>query len=213
VLYRSSEEWENFIRAAHRNDLQIAIHCIGDAAITQIVQIYEKVQNECAKNLQHAIIHCELTSDEMLDRIAAADCCTIMQPMFDRLWAGRDGLYETRLGKERTSRTNRLASIYQRGILLTGGSDWYITDINALKGIDAATRIHNEKERLSPYQAVELYTKNAARLSSDEKRFGILEKGKEADFICLENDIFSSRNISEISIKSIFRKGVKVYQG
>ena len=158
-LYHSDEFWENFIRKAHDSDLQIAIHCIGDAAISQILKLYEKVQTEQPKDLRHEIIHNELTSDQMLDRIAQARVSAVMQPMFDRLWGGENALYEMRLGKERTSRTNRLASIYNRGILLTGSSDWYITEMNALKGIDAAVRIHNENERLTPYQAVEIYTK------------------------------------------------------
>ncbi|MCF7794565.1 MAG: amidohydrolase [Candidatus Cloacimonetes bacterium] len=212
ILYRTNETWEKIIRAAHENNLQMAVHCIGDAAIEQILTIYEKLQKEDPKDLQHEIIHCELTSDEMLDRIAAAKCSAVMQPMFDRLWAGTGGLYETRLGKERTSRTNRLASTYRRGILLTGGSDWYITDINAMKGIDAATRIHNKNERLTLFQAIEIYTRNAAKLSFDEDRFGTIEIGKEANFTCLKEDVFTSQNIAEIEVKNIFRKGKEIYR-
>ncbi|HPR16956.1 MAG TPA: amidohydrolase family protein, partial [Candidatus Cloacimonadota bacterium] len=212
MLYRTTEEWERIIRQAHENDLQMAVHCIGDAAITQILSIYEKLQKENPKNLQHELIHCELTSDEMLDRIAAAGCSAVMQPMFDRLWAGEDGLYQTRLGKERTARTNRLASIYKKGILLTGGSDWYITDVDPLQGIDAAVRLHNPQERLTPYQAVEIYTTNAAGLSSDQHRFGTIEAGKEADFSCLKEDIFSSDKIADIPVQSVIRKGEFIYR-
>lgn len=206
-LYRSSKSWNNFIQDAHKNNLQVAVHCIGDAAISQILAIYEKVQKENPKDLRHAIIHNELTTEDILDREKNAKVSVIMQPMFDRLWANPGGLYENRLGKERTLRTNRLASIYKRGILLTGSSDWYITEMNALKGIDAATQIHNKNERLSAYQAVEIYTKNAAALSFDEDRFGTLEVGKQADFICLQNDIFNSVSIAEIQINAVIKKG------
>ena len=207
ILYRSDDFWQNFIRKAHKNNLQVGIHCIGDAAISQILNCYEIVQQEDPKDLKHMIIHNELTSDEILDRMAKANVSAAMQPMFDRLWAGENGLYEQRLGKERASRTNRLASIYNRNILLTGGSDWYITDINALKGIDAATRIRNKKEQLTPYQAIEIYTKNAAILSSDHNRFGTIEKGKLANFVCLDEDILSSRSIKDIKINSVVVEG------
>ncbi len=206
-LYRSSKSWNNLIQNAHNNNLQVAVHCIGDAAISQILAIYEKVQKDDPKDLRHAIIHNELTSEDILDREKNAKVSVIMQPMFDRLWASPGGLYEDRLGKERTLRTNRLASIYKRGILLTGSSDWYITEMNALKGIDAATRIHNENERLSAYQAVEIYTKNAAELSFDEDRLGTLEVGRQADFICLQDDIFTSGSIAEIKIAAVIKKG------
>ena len=207
ILYRSSKSWTNFIQDAHKNNLQVAVHCIGDAAISQILAIYEKVQKDNPKDLRHAIIHNELTTEDILDREKNAKVSAIMQPMFDRLWASPGGLYESRLGKERTSRTNRLVSIYNRGILLTGSSDWYITEMNALKGIDAATRIHNKNERLSAYQAVEIYTKNAAALSFDEDKLGTLKVGKQADFVSLQDDIFTSGSIAEIQINAIIKKG------
>jgi len=207
ILYRSDEFWQNYIRKAHKNNLQVGVHCIGDAAVSQILTCYETVQQEEPKNLKHMIIHNELNNDEMLDRMTKANVSAVMQPMFDRLWAGENGLYEQRLGKERTSQTNRLASIYKRGILLTGGSDWYITDLNALMGIDAATRTHNEKEQLTPYQAIEIYTKNAAILSGDEDRFGTIEKGKLANFVCLDEDILESNLIQDIKIDSVIVEG------
>ena len=206
-LYRSSKSWNNFIQNAHKNNLQVAVHCIGDAAISQILTIYEKAQKDMPKDLRHAIIHNELTTEDILDREKNARVSVIMQPMFDKLWANPNGLYETRLGKERTLRTNRLASIYNRGILLTGSSDWYITKMNALKGIDAATRIHNENERLNAFQSVEIYTKKASELSFDENRLGTLEVGKQADFVCLQNDIFTSDLIAEIKIAAVIKKG------
>jgi predicted amidohydrolase YtcJ len=211
-LYRSSKSWNNFIQNAHKNNLQVAVHCIGDAAISQILAIYEKAQKDNPKDLRHAIIHNELTTEDILDREKNAKVSVIMQPMFDRLWANPNGLYENRLGKERTLRTNRLASIYNRGILLTGSSDWYITEMNALKGIDAATRIHNKYERLSAYQAVEIYTKNAAALSFDEDQLGTLEVGRQADFVCLQDDIFTSGSIAEIKIAAVIKKGcIKIH--
>ena len=132
-----------------------------------------------------------------------------MQPMFDRLWAGQDGLYEKVLGKERTSKTNRLKSIYHRGILLAGGSDWYITDLDALQGIDAATRIHNPQERLSRYQAIEIYTKNAAKICGEEALYGSLENGKRANFVCLQEDLFTTQSIKDVVIKSVYVRGVR----
>ena len=207
ILYRSDDFWKKYILKAHKNNLQVAVHCIGDAAISQILNCYETVQQKEPKDLKHMIIHNELTSNEILDRMAKANVSAVMQPMFDRLWAGKDGLYEKRLGAKRVSQTTRLASIYNRNILLTGGSDWYITDMNALMGIDAATRIHNEHEQLTPYQAIEIYTKNAAILSGDDNRFGTIEKGKLANFVCLKENILESSSIKDISIHSVIVEG------
>jgi predicted amidohydrolase YtcJ len=207
TLYRTDDFWEKFILEAHKEDLQLAVHCIGDRAIDQILKCYEKAQQTDPKDLRHEIIHNELTTDEMLDRIKYANVSAVMQPLFDRLWGNPGGLYETVLGKERTSRTTRLASIYQREILLTGGSDWYITEIDALKGIDASVRIHNSTERLTPYQAVKIYTSNAAALNFDEEKYGTLSPGLQADITILAEDIFHSEDIQNVEIVNVMRDG------
>ncbi|MBN1327609.1 MAG: amidohydrolase [Candidatus Cloacimonetes bacterium] len=207
ILYHTDEFWESFITRAHNHNLQIAIHCIGDAAISQILRCYHQVQKDNPKDLRHEIIHNELTSDQMLDRMAEADISSVMQPLFDRLWGGDDNLYEKVLGKERTSRTNRLRSILNRGILTTGGSDWYVTEMNALKGIDAAVRIHNPAEAISPFEAVSLYTSQAARLSFDEDRTGMILPGYQADLTCLAEDILSSSQIHSIKIRKVIKRG------
>lgn len=210
-LYHSDEFWLKFIRSAHIAGLQVAVHCIGDRAIDQILKCYETVQLENPKDLRHEIIHNELTSDPMLDREKRAGVSAVMQPRFDSLWAGPGGLYEKVLGKERTLSTNRLQSIYQRKILLTGGSDWYITELDPLLGIHSAVNLHNPAERLNPRQAIEIYTTNAARLSFDENRLGRLAKDYQADFVCLEKDILTTENIADIPVKSVFKAGKCIY--
>lgn len=209
-LYQTNRFWQNFIEKAHAKDLQIAIHCIGDRAIEQILTCYENVQNANFKDLNHQIIHAELTSDIMLDRVKRCGVSLVMQPMFDRLWAGKAGMYEKLLGKQRTLRTNRLASIFKKNILVTGGSDWYVTPLDAIGGIHAAVNIHNKKERITPFQALKMYTSHAARLSSDEDRLGILQANSQADFVVTDQDILHSHNIGKIKIEQVYKKGKKL---
>lgn len=206
-LYQSDEFWEKLITEAHANDLQVCVHAIGDAAISQILKYYEAVQKADPKDLRHEMIHNELNSDEMIKRIASAKVSAVMQPMFDRHWAGKAGLYERVLGIERTKQTTRLKSLYEAGVLLTGGSDWYITALDPLQGIDAAVRIHNPEERLTPFQAIDIYTRKAAHLSHDENRFGTLKAGKQADFVVLKDDIFTSKEIAKIAIDKVVKLG------
>jgi predicted amidohydrolase YtcJ len=207
VLYHDDAFWEKIITRAHASDLQVAVHCIGDRAISQILKYYEKVQKDNPKDLRHILIHNELTSDEMILRMGDSNIVAAMQPMFDRLWAGEDGLYENVLGTERTKRTTRLRSLRDAGVIIGGGSDWYVTEMDALAGIDAATRIHNQDERLSAYEAVELYTSHAAWLSHDETRLGQIAIGYQADFVLLDENPLTSENISEIEIVAVYKKG------
>ena len=207
MLYHDDAHWEKIISRAHDNDLQVAVHCIGDRAISQILKYYEKVQQENPKDLRHMLIHNELTSDEMIRRMGESNIVAAMQPMFDRIWGGKNGLYEKVLGKERTRRTTRLRSLRDAGVIIGGGSDWYVTEMDALAGIDAAVRLHNPQERLSPYEAVELYTSHAAWLSHDESRLGQLAKGYQADFVVLEDSPLVSDDIAGIKIISVIKRG------
>lgn len=210
ILYHDDDFWNAFVMEAHEKNLQVAVHCIGDRAVNQILTAYEKAQQKNPKDLRHELIHCELMNDEMLARASRANVSCVVQPMFDRLWGGDSDLYARVLGLDRAMQTNRFQSQRRNGILATGGSDWYITDLDALKGIDAAVKHHNPNEALKPYDAIKLYTVNAARLSHDENRLGLITQGYQADFICLEKDIFTEKDIASIPIKAVYKKGVRL---
>jgi predicted amidohydrolase YtcJ len=210
TLYHDDDFWVNFVMEAHNSNLQVAVHCIGDKAVNQILTAFETAQKQSRKDLRHELIHCELMSDDMIKRARNANVSCVMQPMFDRLWGGDSNLYAKVLGLDRAFSTNRLASITKQGILCTGGSDWYITNLQALEGIAAAVNHHNPKEALAHFEAVKLYTVNAAKLSHDENRLGTLAQNQQADFTCLESNIMNSKDIASIPILAVYKKGIRI---
>lgn len=211
--YHDQQFWDDFILSAHLNDLQTGVHCIGDYAVEQLITAIEKAQNQIRKDLRHQIIHCELISDAQIERMAQAGISAVMQPMFDRRWGGIEGFYTKVLGHERAQRTTRLNSLIKAGVLVTGGSDWYITDLNPLKGIHAAVNIHYPQERLSVYEAVKLFTVNAAKLAFLEKQTGQLSVGYDADFICLNKNIFETDDLLSVKCDQVYFQGKNVFSG
>ncbi|WP_319416780.1 amidohydrolase family protein [Marispirochaeta aestuarii] len=147
----------------------------------QIAGVLRRVYDEDPKALHHQIIHCEMVSDRSLELLEGLPAAAPVQPAFDALWGGEGGLYEKHLGKEGRALCNRYASLARAGVLLTGGSDWYITPLDPLGGIRAATRLSNPAERLSPFEAIRLYTVNAAKLTASDDRQGYLREGYECD--------------------------------
>lgn len=208
LLYHSDKFWSDFVTEAHNKDLQVAVHCIGDRAITQLVNTYSTVQKNNLKDLRHIIIHNELTNISIIKKMASANITSAMQPMFDHLWAGEDGMYQSVLGKKRVMMTNRFKTLLDHGVKVGGGSDWYVTELNALKGIDAAINHHNPSERLSHFDAIGLYTKNAAYLSHDEDKIGTLEKGKFADMVCTNKNLFLAYDHKKSKITKVIKKGI-----
>lgn len=213
ILYKSDQEWEKFIIEAHDSGLQVAVHCIGDAAIKQILAAYVKAQKENPQDLRHQIIHCELITDEqVIKTMNEYNVAAVMQPVFDLLWGGADKLYARVMGKERALHCNRFRSLESAGVLVTGGSDWYVTELNALKGIYTATNHHNPQERLTPYQALSLYTRHAARLIKAEYRVGMLAPGMEADLVCLDKDILQEQDLLPTNVLHVIKRGQTVFE-
>ncbi len=208
-LYQSDAFWQDFITRAHQHDLQVGIHCIGDRAIDQINKVYMSLANSDFKDLRHQLIHCEITDDTLINQIKASAAVPVMQPMFDHYWGGDDGFYARHLGIERSRRMNRFGSFLSRGVTITGSSDWYITPLDIRQSLDATINHHNPAERLNLPQAVDIYTKNAAWLSHDEKRKGQIAEGFDADFSILSYDP-SSANLDR-RVTAVIRKAELVY--
>jgi predicted amidohydrolase YtcJ len=211
-LYQTDAFWDQFLTAATTAGLQVGIHCIGDRAIRQINDVYLRLQRKYQHDLRHEIIHAELTPDDLVAEIALSHAVCVMQPAFDQYWGGETGFYHRVLGRERALQMNRFHSLSQQGITVTGGSDWYITELDAIRGIIAALQHHNPQERLTPFQAISLYTKNAAWLAHDENRLGQLAPGYQADFVCLDADLMQPENAERAKVIATYKAGKCIYE-
>ncbi len=205
-LYQNDEFWESFIWDAHKNNLQVGVHCIGDKAIAQIVNAYVKAQEREPKKLRHQIIHNELMSDESLKLMQKNNISAVMQPTFDRLWGGNNQFYAEVLGVDRALKTNRLKTIYDSGVLLAGSSDWYITSLNILEQLQAAISHHNPLERLSVNEAIMIYTRNSAKLEGVENK-GMIAKNFIANMTILRDDPFVNNSFLDNKVLSVINLG------
>ncbi|HOT77936.1 MAG TPA: amidohydrolase family protein, partial [Candidatus Wallbacteria bacterium] len=113
-----------------------------------------------------------------------------MQPVFETLWGGKEGMYAERLGVARALKSNRFASIIKSGAVIAGGSDSDVTPMSPLDGIAALLNLPNERERVSIYDAVSIFTKNGAYANFLERDRGSIAINKMADFTVLDKDIF-----------------------
>jgi predicted amidohydrolase YtcJ len=210
TLYHDNSFWEKFITEATGNNMQVAVHCIGDKAIKQINDVYLKLYKKHKHDLRHELIHCELTPDDLVEEIVKSHAVPVMQGAFDLYWGADDGFYHKVLG-ERYKQMNRFRTFKDKGVTITGGSDWYITELDALQGIRAAVQHHNPLERLDIYAAIDMYTKNAAWLSHDEHRLGQLSIGYDADFVCLSADILTDTGLATATVQATYKQGKQIY--
>ncbi|MFW5628966.1 MAG: amidohydrolase [Candidatus Cloacimonadaceae bacterium] len=211
ILYQTDDFWKAFITRAHQNDLQVAVHCIGDLAIKQINDVYLDLEQTDSRDLRHQLIHCEITPDSLVDEIAKSKAAAVMQPSFDLLWGGEEGFYARTLGKDNTFEMNRFASLLKQGVKVTGSSDWYITELDIVMSLQALLNHTNPDERLGLKDAIAIYTENAAWLSHDEDSLGMIEKGFVADFSVLGSLPSIDITDTKKQVKAIIREGEVVH--
>ena len=188
LLYLDREQLAVLFEEAAEAGLSPGVHAIGDVAIEQAVAAWETVARKRGSlgDLRPSIDHFEIARPDHIERAARIGLFLSMQPAFDYLWGGDDGMYEERLGPERARGMNLFRSALRSGCVVCAGSDSPITKMSALLGIHSLVNHHVMGERLTLDEALHAYTCDAARLSYAEERTGRLRPGMAADLTVLE---------------------------
>ncbi|WP_254535476.1 amidohydrolase [Halomarina litorea] len=174
------DELREFVARADDAGLQFTAHAIGDDAIETVLDAYADTADPAGA--RHRVEHAELLTDEAVGRFADLDVVASVQPNFLK-WAREDGLYEDRLGRERTRATNRYRDLLDAGVPLAFGSDCMPMD--PLLGVEQAVTAPGECQRLTVSEALRAYTRGAAYAAFEEDEAGTVEVGKRTDFTVL----------------------------
>ncbi len=204
-----STDLRELISRAHRNDLQVAIHAIGDRALQQTIDSLEEVLKSCDPVdyvPPHRIEHCEMATDEQIEKMAELDLIASMQPNFTGKWGLPEGMYEKRFSRDRLPELNRLDRFLDRGVKLSFGSDGMPFD--PLYGLHWAVNSPFESQTLSPREALKAYTSGAALAGGLEEKVGSLEIGKYADIVLLDGDpIQDPESIEDLTVETTIVSG------
>ena len=205
------EELNGTVAAATDAGFQFTAHAIGDEAIAAVLDAYEEASARDPGEARHRIEHVELADDEAIERLAETGVVASVQPNFLK-WARSDGLYEERLGAERTARTNRYRDMLDAGVELAFGSDGMPMD--PLVGVHHAVNAPAAAQRLTVTEALRAYTSGAAYAGFDEDRLGTVEPGKRADLVALDASPWEESDaIDEIDVALTVLDGEIVFDG
>lgn len=210
VLYFSQDELDEFILHAHQKDLQIAVHAVGGRAIEYLLNAYERVLSQHPKaNHRHRVEHFELPTAHQIKRAKDLGVILSMQPTYEYFFREPNGMYEIRLGKERSRQTNPFKKILDADIIIAGGSDGDVMPVDPILGIHAAVNHPNHNYRISPYEALKMFTVNAAIGIFEENIKGTIERNKLADIVILDNNPLTIEPacIKDIKVICTIKKG------
>lgn len=217
-LNYSDEEVEAWVDEALKRDLCISFHCIGELAMTQALDAMEKAlakHPEKRANHRLRLEHFGFPTQRDIDRCGRMGIKVSTQPAFTYLRGGPGTVYRSRLGEARERAGYPLRRFLDAGIVVGGGSDSDITPMDPLLGIHAAVNQPYPENAVTPYEAVRMYTIDAARTSFLDHEKGSLAIGKQGDLVVLSEDPMTvdPRRIKDIRILATVYQGEVVFEG
>ncbi|HEY7982432.1 MAG TPA: amidohydrolase [Candidatus Eremiobacteraceae bacterium] len=203
-LYVTREHLTELFDEAAEAGLSLGVHAIGDRAIEEAIAAWETViaKRGPLPGLRPSIDHFEIAHPDQIARAARCGLFLSMQPAFDHLWGGENGMYAARFGSERALAMNLFASARRAGCIVCGGSDSPVTKLSALLGMHSLVNHHVAAERYSIDDALRAYTADAAMLAYEESERGTIAPGMAADFAILERplDEAAPHEIKDIAV-------------
>ena len=187
--YVTADDVARHLVACTRAGVQGGFHAIGDAALTAVVEglarAAEEVGLEAVRAVRHRVEHVELPTGHHVAELARLGAVASVQPVFDARWGGEGGLYEARLGVERTLASNPLGALLAAGVPLALGSDAPVTPLDPWGAVRAAVAHHVPASRISARAAFAAHTRGGWRAARDDVA-GDLVPGAPATFAVWE---------------------------
>ena len=142
-------------------------HVIGDAAVTAVVDALERTVAKfgipAVARCGHRLEHLEMVSADQAAKLGAWGITASVQPSFDALWGGGNGMYARRLGAGRAARLNPLALLAAAGVPLALGSDTPVTAMDPWAWVLAASQHRTPGSGISVRAAFAAATRGAWR--------------------------------------------------
>ncbi len=213
------EVFDGLVQSAYKNEYGVITHAIGDGAIEMVLDSYHKVIENGDNKFRNAIVHCQITDDELLDRIKADNLSVMAQPIFIHYDMN---MVHDRVGDALASTSYAFGRLGKMGVNVSYGTDCPVEDLNPFNNLHCAvTRkglegdaVYLPEEKVDIYTAIDNYTVASAYECFMDGKLGRLKAGYLADFTVLDTDIFE---VAEDEIKNIrpvmtFVGGVKTYE-
>ncbi|WP_339670751.1 amidohydrolase family protein [Dasania marina] len=207
MFYFTQEQLNKWIPLLEGEGFQIHAHTIGDRAMANVLTALERSRavNKRGNN-QPMFIHNYLVDKADVPRLKEASASA----NFSMLWRQYDisaQSYKPFISQQNFERIMPMAELHEAGVLVTGGSDFYVSQIDPLAAITAAvTGKAVPYYRSWPYQPdsqpvmpgkkpdldtmMKAYTIFAAQAQGMEDITGSLEKGKRADLVVFDKNFF-----------------------
>ncbi|MEV5721097.1 amidohydrolase [Amycolatopsis mediterranei] len=167
TLYLDAHRIAGHLTACTEAGLQAGFHVIGDAAVAEVVEGFRLAEKEVGQRAlaarHHRLEHLEMVTTEQARQLSGWGVVASVQPLFDALWGGPEGMYAERLGADRAAGLNPFSALAAEGVLLAFGSDAPVTPLDPWASVRAAAYHRTPGAGLSPRAAFTAHTRAGHR--------------------------------------------------
>ncbi len=200
---------EETARLALENDFQLCIHAIGDRAVRETLDVYERAfrSHPTRSSPRFRIEHAQIVDPGDVPRFARLGVVAAMQGIH----GAADGPWVVaRIGERRAAeRAYAWRTLLDAGTVIANGTDAPVEDVDPIHCFLASVtrtmadgRSFFPEQRMSREEALRSYTKAAALAAFEDDSKGSLAPGKLADVTVLSRDILTvpDREIPEARV-------------
>jgi predicted amidohydrolase YtcJ len=210
-------ELHDLVRMVHEDGGRVCAHANGDRAIRLLLDGFEAAQARKPVPTRHRIEHCSIVNEAILDRMRKLGAIAVP-------FAGYVGYHGGKLlewyGPARVERMFAHRWFLDAGVGVAASSDYPCGPYEPLFGMQSCvTRTGGDgsavggSQRISPSEALALFTSAAADAAGEGAFKGVLAPGYLADFVALDDDptTITPEAIAAIGVRETYVGGERVY--
>jgi predicted amidohydrolase YtcJ len=205
LSFLTDTQLRNLMSRAAMDGFQVAVHAIGDAANAQLLGAIEELAGTYKGDRRWRVEHAQIVDPADLARFSRNGVIASMQPVHQTSdWR----MAEARMGMPRLGGAYAWRSMLANSVPLAFGSDFPVELPNPFHGLAAAITRQDPsgqppggwiaEQKLSLEQAFDAFTRGGAFAGFAEQNIGVLERGRFADFVLIDRDIFADATPAQI---------------
>ena len=209
----------DMVRRAGAEGMQLLAHCNGDAACAQYLAALETAAREGVDlaAMRPVMIHAQLLGR---DQLPAVKRLGVIPSFFVAHVYHWGDIHVKNFGWERASQISPTKTALENNVMFDFHQDSPVIPPNMMETLWCAVcrrtkagKVLGENQRLTPWEALQAITKNAAYALFEEGEKGTLAPGKRADLVVLDRNPLSCPpdELRDIQVVETIKDGETVY--
>lgn len=213
------ETVNQMLKNVYDKGLQSTFHANGDGAIDMCIKAHEYASgDDPTRERRTTIIHSQFVREDQLDKYVEYKMIPSLYTEHTFFFA--DAHIKNR-GLEQASFISPMKTAIDKGLKPTNHTDFNVAPIDqmmvvwtAVNRVSRNGEVIGAEERVTPYQALQAITTNAAYQYFEEDKKGSLEAGKLADMVVLSDNPIKVDPISikDIQVLKTIKEGITIFE-